>query len=64
VNTTLSDRAALHLGLALITWSRRPRATTPEPNRDELASRREALAARTVRENQWQLALYQSQLRR
>jgi hypothetical protein len=40
----LADRVALHLGLALITWSRRPRTVAPTPSRDE----QRALHARSV----------------
>jgi hypothetical protein len=61
---SLADRAALHLGLALITWSRRPRTVAPETSRDELNGRRLATAARTEREREWQLALYLGQPRR
>jgi hypothetical protein len=61
---TLADRAALHLGVALITWSRRSRAVAPQSSRDELTRRRQVAAARAAREREWQLALYLSQLRR
>jgi hypothetical protein len=63
-NVTLADRAALHLGLALITWSRRPRTVAPRSASDELHTRREAAAARVERERLWQLAVYLSQPRR
>jgi hypothetical protein len=63
-NVSLADRAALHLGLALITWSRRSRTVAPEASQVDLNTRREASLARAARESQWQLALYQSQARR
>jgi hypothetical protein len=63
-NVSLADRAALHLGLALITWSRRPRTIAPEASRVDLNTRRAAALARAARESRWQLALYQSQVRR
>lgn len=61
---SLADRAALHLGLALITWSRRPRTVAPQSSRDELLGRHRAANERAARESEWQLALYLSQLRR
>ena len=61
---SLADRAALHLGLALITWSRRPRTVAPSSSSDQLRARRQAATARATREREWQLALYLSQLRR
>ena len=60
----LADRVALHLGLALITWSRRPRTVAPVPSSDELRARRQAALARATREREWQLALYLGQHRR
>jgi hypothetical protein len=63
-SVSLADRAALHLGLALITWSRRPRTVTPSSSSDQLRARRQAATARATREREWQLALYLSQLRR
>jgi hypothetical protein len=57
---SLADRAALHLGIALITWSRRPRTAAPRLNRDDLRARREAAIARDARERQWQLTVYLS----
>jgi hypothetical protein len=53
----LADRVALHLGLALITWSRRPRAVVPPASRDELRSRRERSVERAEREWQAERAL-------
>jgi hypothetical protein len=47
---TVADRAALHLGLALITWSRRTRAVVPEPSREQLHARHAHLAERLSRE--------------
>jgi hypothetical protein len=61
---SVADRAALHLGLALITWSRRPHAAVPELNRDDLHARHERAAARADRERLWLLAMYLSQPRR
>jgi hypothetical protein len=61
---SLADRAALHLGLALITWSRRPRTVAPQPSNGDLQTRRQAAHARDAREREWQLALYLSQPRR
>jgi hypothetical protein len=61
---SLADRAALHLGLALITWSRRPRTVAPQARRDDLLRRSQAESARAAREREWQLALYLSQPRR
>ena len=52
------DRVALHLGIALITWSRRP-ATAPRPEREYNPSAyRERAAARADREARWQHAMY------
>jgi hypothetical protein len=61
---SLADRVALHLGLALITWSRRPHTAASQPTWDTLRARREAARARSAREREWQLALYLSQVRR
>ena len=52
----LADRVALHLGLALVTWSRRPRTLAPTRQRDERLVRRNELA-RAERERQWTLLL-------
>jgi hypothetical protein len=46
----LADRVALHLGLALITWSRRPRTVALEPTRDELRARYARAVERADRE--------------
>jgi hypothetical protein len=54
---TLADRVALHLGLALITWSRRPRTVGPQPSRDELRLRGELSLERAEREWQTERAL-------
>ena len=54
---TLADRVALHLGLALITWSRRPRTVAPQQSRDDLRARREYLLERAERERQTERAL-------
>jgi hypothetical protein len=61
---SLADRAALHVGLALITWSRRPRTVAPESSSDRLRARRQAAMARATREREWLIALYLSQARR
>jgi hypothetical protein len=61
---SIADRAALHVGLALITWSRRPRTVARSTSREELRTRRAAAFARASREAEWQLALYLSQVRR
>lgn len=61
---SLADRAALHVGLALITWSRRPRTVASPTSPEELHTRRQAAFARAKREREWQLALYLSQGRR
>lgn len=63
-SVSLADRAALHLGVALITWSRRPRTVAAQPSREQLNERRIAAAARSAREREWLLALYLSQARR
>ena len=51
----LLDRAALHLGVALIKWGRRPHAAE---SRERLASRAELYAARLQRERAAELSLY------
>jgi hypothetical protein len=61
---SLADRAALQLGLALITWSRRPRTGARGTSRDDLLRRSRAETARATREREGQLALSLSQLRR
>lgn len=61
---SLADRVALHLGVALITWSRRPKTVASQSSRDDLNGRRHAAAARAIREREWLLALYLSQARR
>jgi hypothetical protein len=60
----LADRVALHLGLALITWSRRSRRVAPRPSPDRLRSRREAALAQAARECEWQRAVSLGQPRR
>lgn len=53
----LVDRVALHLGLALITWSRRPaRAAVPDREYNPY-ERRERAAARRQRDEHWQRAM-------
>jgi hypothetical protein len=61
---SLADRVALHLGLALVTWSRRARTVAPVRTRDDHRRHRSIAAARAAREHEWQLSLYLSQLRR
>jgi hypothetical protein len=46
----LADRVALHLGLALITWSRRPRTSASRPNWDDQRARRQHALERAERE--------------
>jgi hypothetical protein len=60
-----ADHIALQLGLALITWSRRPRTAVPAPTRqrDERLVRRNELA-RAERERHWVLLLQLGQPRR
>ena len=45
------DRLALHLGVALITWGRRPSVV---PTRERRANRVEQQLARLERERQWE----------
>jgi hypothetical protein len=54
---SLPDRVALHLGLALITWSRRPRRTPLEREYNPHAHREREQYLRQ-REAQWQLATH------
>jgi len=61
---SLPDRLALHLGLALITWSRRRRTLAPEPGAINTWSRNERARERARREDLWMHALYLSQPRR
>jgi hypothetical protein len=61
---SLADRVALHLGLALITWSRRPRTLAPESSADDVWRRNERARERAAREAQWIQAVYLSQPRR
>jgi hypothetical protein len=61
---SLADRVALHLGLALITWSRRPRTLAPDPSVDEVWNGNERSRERADREAQWMQAIYLSQPRR
>ena len=60
----LADRVALHLGLALITWSRRPRTVARGTSRADLLHRSRLETTRATREREWQLALFLSQPRR
>ncbi len=56
----LVDRVALHLGLALITWSRRPRRLTGSPLSHNSYEQRERTAARRARDEQWQRAMLEA----
>jgi hypothetical protein len=47
----LADRVALHVGLALVTWSRRP--VPPRRRPERLAARRRSLLERERRERAW-----------
>ena len=60
----LADRVALHVGLALVTWSRRPLVLADEPSWTERLTRHENHVARDQREQQWVRALNLSQSRR
>ena len=60
----LADRVALHVGLALVTWSRRPLLLAEEPSWNERHSKREHELAKVQRERQWLLMLSVSQPRR
>jgi hypothetical protein len=53
----LADRVALHLGLALITWSRRPRTVAPGPTRDDLRALHARAVERADRERQAERAV-------
>jgi hypothetical protein len=53
----LADRVALHLGLALITWSRRPRTVAQRPSRDYLRALRARSIERADRERQTERAV-------
>jgi hypothetical protein len=55
---SIADRAALHLGLALITWSRRDHAVIRTVVVADERTRREQALARAERERHWQLASY------
>ena len=60
----LVDRVALHVGLALVTWSRRPAARAAQPSWTDLATQRESQRARVQREHHWLLVMSLSQPRR
>ena len=60
----LADRVALHVGLALVTWSRRPAARAAQPSWTDQAAERESQRARVDRERHWLLVMSQSQPRR
>jgi hypothetical protein len=47
---SVADRVALHLGLALITWSRRPRTTVSQPSREDQRAQRQQSLERAERE--------------
>jgi hypothetical protein len=61
---SLADRVALHLGLALVTWSRRPHRVAPQATGPHLQSQRKLAEQRAVRERTWLLGIYLSQYRR
>jgi hypothetical protein len=61
---TLPDRVALHLGLALIVWSRRPHPPVERQLSSDLHARNERARERAERERKWELATYLSQARR
>lgn len=54
---TVADRAALHLGLALITWSRRTHTVAVVPSREQLRARHAHVAERVGRERAAERAL-------
>ena len=60
----MPDRIALHLGLALIMWSRRPHPTVERPLAADLRARNERARERAAREREWELAVYLTQPRR
>ncbi|HEX4444131.1 MAG TPA: hypothetical protein VHZ81_11210 [Galbitalea sp.] len=61
---SLPDRVALHVGLALITWSRRPHTVDVRPNTVDLYARNEQARERAEREREWQRATFLTQPRR
>jgi hypothetical protein len=61
---SLPDRLALHLGLALITWSRRPHTAVGRPTWTDAYARNERARERAERERAWQLATFLTQPRR
>lgn len=54
---TVADRVALHLGLALITWSRRTGTSVAGPTRDQVRARHAHAVARADRELRTERAL-------
>ena len=63
-HVSLPDRVALHLGLALITWSRRPRTVTARNPRGDARARNDRALERAARERQWERAALLTQPRR
>jgi hypothetical protein len=53
----LVDRVALHLGLALITWSRRPHTDARQNREHNPNEQRERAAMRRARDEHWQRAM-------
>jgi hypothetical protein len=56
-HVTVFDRAALHLGLALITWSRRTLVVAAQPSREQLCARYDHVVQRAQRESDAERAL-------
>jgi hypothetical protein len=61
---SVADRVALHVGLALVTWSRRPRRVVEHTARHARQSARRLAEARALREGEWALRLHLGQPRR
>lgn len=61
---TLPDRVALHLGLALIMWSRRPHPSGERRPASDPWARNERALERAARERAWERAAHLSQPRR
>jgi hypothetical protein len=61
---SVADRVALHLGLALVTWSRRPRGVTGQPSWETLRVRRAATVERVDRERRAARSLHSTLPRR
>jgi hypothetical protein len=61
---SVADRVALHVGLALVTWSRRPQKAAPSLTGPDPQTRRQLAEQRATREREWLLGIYLSQHRR